>query len=106
MQTALCEVREETAIEGNRDGRRPTDWHAENVYPPDPRWGGVLRRKSRITPSTSFGLLVPEHTPVRLNQREHTQLIELPWQIAAGRCSSAANAKACLTLPKLRAFES
>lgn len=37
MQIAL---REETAIEGNRDGRRPTDWHAENVYPPDPRWGG------------------------------------------------------------------
>ena len=49
----------------------------------------------------SFGLTVPEGTPVRLSPREHSQALWLPWREAADRCFSPSNAEAILHLPRL-----
>ena len=77
------------------------DWQLENVYDIYPRWAhryapGVTRNTERL-----FGLKVPSGTQVRLNPREHTALLWLPWREAAGRCYSPSNAEAILMLPRL-----
>jgi dATP pyrophosphohydrolase len=96
VQTALREVREKTAIEGDCNGCKLTDWRVESMYPLDPALEGTFYA-GRVTHNTEhvFGLLVPDHIPVRLNPREHTQLLWLSWQIATGRCSPATHAQAC-----------
>lgn len=106
VQTALREVREETGIDGHARGCRLTDRNVENVYLLDPRWKG--RFAADVTHNTEhvFDLLVPDHTRVHLNPREHTQLLWLPWHEAADRCFSATNAAACRMLPKWGAIES
>ena len=72
----------------------------ENVYDIYPRWRhryapGVTRNREHV-----FGLCVPEGAAVRLNPREHTQFVWLPWRAAADRCFSPSNAEACLLLPR------
>ncbi len=99
-ETAVREVFEETGI----DARAPTcllqDWELENVYDIYPQWRhryapGVVRNTEHV-----FGLRVAAETSVRLNPREHTDFLWLPWRAAADRCFSPSNAEACLLLPR------
>jgi len=101
--TAAREVREETGIDAGASGCALTDWGLENRYDIYPRWRaryapGVTRNTEHV-----FGLRVPAGTPVRLNPREHTQWVWLPWRAAADRCFSPSNAEACLLLPRFAA---
>lgn len=101
--TAAREVMEETGIDCRPGGPladQLQDWHLENVYDIYPRWlhryaPGVVFNTERL-----FGLQVPPHTPVRLDQREHTHYQWLPYQEAAHWCFSPSNAEACLMLPR------
>ncbi len=98
--TAAREVREETGIDAAAAGCRLSDWGLENVYEIYPQWRhryapGVTHNTERV-----FGLRVPAGTPVRLNPREHTAHVWLPWVEAADRCFSPSNAEAILWLPR------
>ena len=98
--TALREVREETGLDGAQPGFALRDWQLQNVYDIYPRWRwryapGVTRNVEHV-----FGLRVPAGVAVRLNPREHTQQVWLPWRAAADRCYSPSNAEACLLLPR------
>ena len=97
-ETAVREVFEETGIDA-RAGVL-TDWGLENVYEIYPRWRH--RYAEGVTHNTEhvFGLRVPAGTEVRLNPREHTGLLWLPWRAAADRCFSPSNAEAILLLPQ------
>lgn len=97
---AAREVAEETGIDAGARGHTLRDWGLENVYEIYPQWRwryapGVVLNTERV-----FGLCVPAGTPVRLNPREHSAWVWLPWREAAERCSSASNAEACLLLPR------
>ena len=99
-QTAVREVLEETGIDAADAACTLHDWAIENVYDIYPRWRhryapGVTRNREHV-----FGLCVPEGAAVRLNPREHTQFVWLPWRAAADRCFSPSNAEACLLLPR------
>ena len=99
-RTAAREVQEETGIDVCAPGCLLTDWGLENVYAIYPQWRhryppGVTHNTERV-----FGLLVPPHTPVRLNPGEHTASVWLPWQAAADRCVSPSNAEAVRCLPR------
>ena len=99
-ETALREVLEETGIDAADAACTLHDWAIENVYDIYPRWRhryapGVTRNREHV-----FGLCVPEGAAVRLNPREHTQFVWLPWRAAADRCFSPSNAEACLLLPR------
>ena len=99
--TTAREVGEETGIDAHAPGCLLTDWRIENRYDIYPRWRA--RYASGVTRNTEhvFGLRVPAGTPIRLNPREHTQFVWLPWREAADRCFSPSNAEACLLLPRL-----
>jgi dATP pyrophosphohydrolase len=98
--TAAREAREETGLDAHAPGCLLADWHIENRYDIYPRWRaryapGVTRNTEHV-----FGLRVPAAAPVRLNPREHTAFVWLPWREAADRCFSPSNAEACLLLPR------
>ncbi|MEA3395402.1 MAG: dihydroneopterin triphosphate diphosphatase [Pseudomonadota bacterium] len=98
--TAVREVAEETGINALAPGHQLRDWGLENVYDIYPRWRhryapGVTRNTEHL-----FGLQVPAGTVVRLDPREHTDWLWLPWREAAEACYSPSNAEACLMLPK------
>jgi dATP pyrophosphohydrolase len=100
-QTAAREVLEETGLDAHARGCRLADWRLQNHYDIYPRWRaryapGVTRNTEHV-----FGLCVPAGAPVRLNPREHTAFVWLPWRAAADRCFSPSNAEACLLLPRL-----
>lgn len=104
--TAVREAMEETGIDARAPGHLLSDWGLENVYEIYPQW------RHRYAPSVShntehlFGLCVPAPTPVRLNAREHSGQIWLPWAQAAERCFSPSNAEAIGWLPRLWAAHS
>jgi dATP pyrophosphohydrolase len=98
--TAVREVFEETGIDALAPGHALRDWHLENVYDIYPEWRhryapGVERNTEHL-----FGLCVPRSVPVRLNPREHRNLVWLPYMEAAERCFSPSNAEAILWLPR------
>ncbi len=98
--TAIREVQEETGLDANAPGHTLLDWGLENVYDIYPEWRyryapGVHRNTERV-----WGLCVPRATGVRLNPREHSQQVWLPWREAADRCSSMSNSEAILLLPR------
>lgn len=100
VETAVREVREETGLDATAPGCALTDWNLENVYDIYPRWRaryapGVTRNVEHV-----FGLRVPAGAAARLNAREHTDYVWLPWRAAADRCYSYTNAEACLLLPR------
>jgi dihydroneopterin triphosphate diphosphatase len=102
-QTAVREVMEETGLDVRAPQHVLTDWYLENVYDIWPQWlhryePGVTRNNERV-----FGLCIPQATVPRLNPREHTAHVWLPWQEAAERCFSASNAEAVLLLPRMAA---
>ena len=79
------------------------DWGLRNVYEIYPVWRH--RYAPGVTHNTEhvFSLAVPAGTPVRLNPREHTAHVWLPWREAADRCFSPSNAEAVLLLPRFAA---
>lgn len=100
VQTAVREVLEETGIHAEAPGCTLQDWGLENTYVIYPQWlhryaPGVTQNTERV-----LGLCVPEGTPVRLNPREHTHHVWLPWRAAADLCHSPSNAEAILLLPQ------
>lgn len=112
-QTAAREVLEETGIDCSGtytdDPQAPpsvarlSDWGLENIYEIYPRWRhryapGVTHNTERV-----FGLQLPGRCEVRLNPREHTDAMWLPYQEAAQRCYSPSNAEACLWVPRFAA---
>jgi dihydroneopterin triphosphate diphosphatase len=103
QRTCEREVAEETGIViGSAAVPRSAlrDWALCNVYEIYPVWRH--RYAPGVTHNTEhvFGLTVPVHTPVRLNQREHLAHLWLPWREAADRCFSPSNAEAVLMLPR------
>jgi len=98
--TAVREVREETAIDALAPGCQLIDWALENRYDIYPAWRwryapGVSRNTERV-----FGLCVPAGTAVQLHAAEHTEHRWLPWREAADAVFSPSNAEAILMLPR------
>jgi len=101
--TAVREVMEETGIDCGAAAPLATglrDWQLENIYEIYPQW--LHRYAPGVTRNTEhlFGLEVPEPVAVRLNPREHTGFLWLPYQQAAEKCFSPSNAEAILMLPR------
>ena len=98
LETAIREVREETAIDAR--SHRLLDWGFENQYEIFPQW------RARYAPGTIynlervFGLTVPEPLPVTLAREEHSQYLWLPYRHAAEKCFSWTNRDAILLLPE------
>lgn len=96
--TAVREVLEETGIDATR--HRLVDWRIENRFEIYRQW------RSRYAPGVThnvehvFGLTVPERQPVRLDPREHSAYVWLPWREAADKCFSWSNRDAILALPE------
>jgi len=97
---AVREVAEETGIDALAVGHALRDWGLENVYEIYPQWRHRYAPGVVLNTEHVFGLCVPAGTLVRLNPREHTDCVWLPWREAAQRCASASNAEACLLLPR------
>jgi dATP pyrophosphohydrolase len=105
-ETAIREVREETAIDATADGVLD-DWNHTIEYGIYPEW------RHRYAPGVErntehwFGLELPADFPsrdrVRVAAREHLQYAWLPYREAADRCFSPSNAEAILQLPERRA---
>ncbi|MEP6558970.1 MAG: dihydroneopterin triphosphate diphosphatase [Burkholderiales bacterium] len=102
-QTAVREVEEETGIDcapGRALSAGLVDWKLRNIYEIYPQW------RHRYDPAVShnteslFALEVPPGIVVRLNPREHSAHVWLPWREAADRCFSPSNAEAILLLPR------
>lgn len=97
--TAVREVQEETGLDATAIDGGLSDWGLENVYEIYPGWRaryapGVVHNTERL-----FGLCIPSTVRVRLNPREHTDQVWLPWQEAAEKCFSPSNAEAILQIP-------
>jgi len=103
FDTAVREVREETAIDAREDGVL-TDWNHAIEYSIYPHW------RHRYAPGVErnvehwFGLSLPDDFPqrgrVRVAPREHLQYAWLPYREAARRCFSPSNGEAILQLPQ------
>ena len=103
LDTAVREVREETAIDALADGAI-VDWDHAIEYTIYPHW------RHRYAPGVErnvehwFGLSLPGDFPqrdrVRVAPREHLQYAWLPYREAARRCFSPSNAEAILQLPQ------
>ncbi len=101
--TAAREVAEETGIlcgEGNALGMQLHDWQLQNIYEIYPQWRS--RYEAGVSHNTEhlFGLCVPERLTPRLDPREHTAWVWLPYREAADACFSPSNAEAILLLPQ------
>ncbi len=101
--TAAREVAEETGIrcgEGTELGMQLRDWQLQNVYEIYPQWRS--RYEAGVSHNTEhlFGLCVPERLTPRLDPREHTAWVWLPYREAADACFSPSNAEAILLLPQ------
>ncbi|MEO8304119.1 MAG: dihydroneopterin triphosphate diphosphatase [Betaproteobacteria bacterium] len=98
IDTATRELLEETGIDATRCGRL-RDWRMSNVYEIYPRW------RHRYAPGTThntehvFALEVPEPVSVRLEPREHSAFLWLPFEEAAAKCFSWSNRDAIRSLP-------
>jgi len=96
-ETAAREVMEETGIDAR--AHRLRDWGITNRFEIFRRW------RSRYAPGVThnvehvFGLTVPASQPVRLDPREHSAFVWLPWREAADKCFSWSNRDAILLLP-------
>jgi dATP pyrophosphohydrolase len=103
-QTAVREVFEETGIDAAR--HRLSDWGVQNRFEIYKLWQS--RYAPGVTHNTEhvFGLTVPERVPVRLEPREHSQYVWLPWQEAAEKCFSWSNRDAILMLAQRAAVDS
>jgi dATP pyrophosphohydrolase len=96
--TAIREVEEETGLDAKE--YRLTDWGLEY------RFEIFLEWRHRYAPGTThndehvFGLLLPEALPIRINPREHTGFVWLPYLEAAEKVFSWSNALAIRRLPE------
>jgi dihydroneopterin triphosphate diphosphatase len=95
-ETAVREVREETALEAERYAL--TDWRTQNVYEIYPMWRH--RYAPGVTHNTEhvFGLLLPAPLAITLAPREHLGYRWLPWRQAAEQAFSWTNRKVILDL--------
>ena len=96
--TALREVREETAIDAAAYPLRR--WNVVNTFEIYPQWRhrygpGVTRNTEHV-----FSLEVPAQLPVRVAPQEHLAHLWLPWRKAAEKCFSWSNRDAILALPQ------
>ena len=98
VDTAIREVQEETGIEARRFRLR--EWGIQNRFEIYKLWQS--RYAPGVTHNTEhvFGLTVPKPLPVRLEPREHSNYLWLPWQEAAEKCFSWSNRDAILMLPQ------
>lgn len=97
VETAIREVAEETGIDARRYPL--VDWGIENTFEIFLKWRaryapGVTHNVERV-----FGLTVPEPVTVRLEPREHSSFLWLPYREAAEKCFSWSNRDAILMLP-------
>ena len=97
LETAVREVQEETGIDARR--HRLVEWGIRNRFEIYRLWQS--RYAPGVTHNTEhvFGLTVPERMPVRLEPKEHSQYLWLPWEQAAEKCFSWSNRDAILMLP-------
>jgi len=97
-ETAVREVREETGIDARRHCL--VEWGIRNRFEIYRLW--QTRYAPGVTHNTEhvFGLTVPERVPVRLEPKEHSRFLWLPWQDAAEKCFSWSNRDAILMLPQ------
>jgi len=98
VETAIREVLEETGINAQR--YRLLDWGIQNRFEIYKLWQS--RYAPGVTHNTEhvFGLTVPEPLPVKLEPREHSRYLWLPWKEAAEKCFSWSNRDAILLLPQ------
>ncbi|MBY4594744.1 dihydroneopterin triphosphate diphosphatase [Ottowia caeni] len=99
-ETAVREVFEETGIDASGPSCQLQDWELQNVYDIYPRWRHRYAPGVVLNTEQVFGLQVRADVTIRLNPREHTDFLWLPWPAAADRCFSPSNAEACLLLPR------
>jgi len=97
-QTAVREIREETAIDARQF--RLIDWDRRNEYEIYLRWRhryepGVTRNTEHV-----FGLELPQPLPVVLAPAEHLRYAWLPWRAAADKVFSWSNSEAIRELPQ------
>ena len=97
-QTAARELVEETGIDAAAYGGLD-DWKVSNVYEIYPRWRH--RYAPGVTHNTEhvFALVVPAPAEARLDPREHSAQLWLPWDEAAAKCFSWSNRDAICMLP-------
>jgi dATP pyrophosphohydrolase len=98
-ETANRELLEETGIDAAAYGGL-NDWKLSNVYEIYPRWRH--RYAPGITHNTEhvFALEVPAPVETRLDPREHSAQLWLPWDEAAEKCFSWSNRDAIRMLPR------
>lgn len=96
--TAARELLEETGIDAAAHGGL-VDWQHSNVYEIFARWRH--RYAPGVTHNTEhvFALEVPAPVSVRLDPREHSAFVWLPWEDAAAKCFSWSNRDAIRRLP-------
>jgi len=92
-ETAARELLEETGIDAAVYGGLD-DWKVSNVYEIYPRWRH--RYAPGITHNTEhvFALEVPAPVEARLDPREHSAQLWLPWQAAMAKAFSPTNRQA------------
>jgi len=106
VQTAQREVLEETGLDcrpGAALADHLHDWQLENVYEIYPNWRHRYAPGVFFNTEHVFGLELALGMAVRLNPREHTDFLWLPYLEAADKCFSSSNAEACLLLPRFLA---
>ena len=98
VATAARELLEETGIDAAAHGGLD-DWQLSSVYEIFARW------RHRYAPGTThntehvFALELPAPVDVRLDPREHSAYLWLPWEEAAAKCFSWSNRDAIRQLP-------
>jgi dihydroneopterin triphosphate diphosphatase len=102
-ETAAREVQEETGLDARNPHCHLQDWQLENQYDIYPAWRWRYAPEVSRNTERVFGLQVPERLPIVLSPQEHTELVWLPWQVAADQCFSPSNAEAILMLPRFMA---
>jgi dihydroneopterin triphosphate diphosphatase len=100
--TAVREVREETAIDALAPGHHLVNWEYTNRFEIYKRW--VSRYGPGVTHNIEhvWGLTIPAIVAPTLT--EHLAYEWLPWRDAADKCFSWSNAEAIRQLPERAAF--
>lgn len=98
VATAARELLEETGIDAAAHGGLD-DWQLSSVYEIFARWRHRYAAGTTHNTEHVFALELPAPVDVRLDPREHSAYLWLPWEEAAAKCFSWSNRDAIRRLP-------